>query len=43
MVLIGAPGNPSGKFHEAIGANKLFDAKGKFHGAYAWRDLNLLK
>lgn len=39
MVLFGDPKNPSGKFHEAMGAHKLYSPNGAFHGAYAWDSL----
>ena len=42
MVLFGTPGNPSGKFHEATGGEKLFAKNGEFHGGYCWRDLRIL-
>jgi ribosomal protein S18 acetylase RimI-like enzyme len=42
MVLFADPANPSCRFYEAMGAERLFDASGNFHGAYGWRDLNRL-
>lgn len=39
MVLFGDTKNPSGKFHEAMGAQKLYAKNGEFHGGYAWYDL----
>lgn len=42
MVLFGVAENPSGKFHEAMGAQKLYSKKGEFHGSYCWRNLENL-
>ena len=42
MVLFAEPSNPSCGFYEALGAERLFDDAGRFHGAYGWRDLNAL-
>ena len=42
MVLFGAAENPSCKFHEAIGGEKLYSKQGEFHGVYFWRDLQKL-
>jgi L-amino acid N-acyltransferase YncA len=42
MVLFGTPENPSGKFHEAMGGEKMFGKNGEFHGGYCWRDLQKL-
>lgn len=42
MVLFGTPENPSGKFHEAMGGERLFAKNGEFHGGYCWRDLRKL-
>jgi len=42
MVLFGTPENPSCKFHEAMGGEKLFAQNGEFHGGYCWRDLGKL-
>lgn len=39
ILLFGEPGNPSGYFHEAMGAKKLFNKKGGFDGCYGWYDL----
>lgn len=33
------PPNPSGAFFEALGAERLVDGAGAFHGGYGWRDL----
>ena len=42
MVLFGMVVNPSCKFHEAIGGEKLCSKQGEFHGGYCWRDLQKL-
>jgi L-amino acid N-acyltransferase YncA len=42
MVLFGIPQNPSGYFHEAMGAKKLLNKKGGFDGGYGWYDLQQL-
>lgn len=42
MVLFGIPQNPSGAFHEALGAERLFAKNGEFHGGYGWLDLQRL-
>jgi ribosomal protein S18 acetylase RimI-like enzyme len=42
MVLFADPGNPSCAFYEALGAQRLLDEVGDFHGGYGWRDLRLL-
>ena len=42
MVLFGVPQNPSGYFHEAMGARKLLNKKGGFDGGYGWYDLTQL-
>ena len=42
MLLFSEPDNPSIYFYEALGAEKLLDEKGNFHGAYGWRDLTKL-
>ncbi len=42
MVLFGVAENPSCRFHEAVGGEKLFSKKGEFHGGYCWRDLKRL-
>lgn len=42
MVLFAEPSNPSCAFYEALGAERLLDAAGNFHGGYGWRDLRLL-
>jgi len=42
MVLFGAAENPSCKFHDAMGGEKLIGKNGEFHGGYCWRDLQKL-
>src|SRR5437660_3782139 len=42
MVLFGLARNPSCRFHEALGGERLFSKKGEFHGGYGWRDLQSL-
>src|SRR6476659_7486152 len=42
MLLFAEPQNPSCRFYEALGAEKLLDKAGDFHGAYGWRDLRSL-
>jgi len=42
MVLFGSPKNPSCRFHEAMGAKRLYSKKGEFHGGYGWQDLRPL-
>jgi ribosomal protein S18 acetylase RimI-like enzyme len=42
MVLFGSSENPSGYFHEALGAKKLYSKNGEFHGGYGWKDLKKL-
>jgi ribosomal protein S18 acetylase RimI-like enzyme len=42
MVLFGESTNPSGYFHEAMGAEKIYGDQGEFHGSYGWRDLRKL-
>jgi GNAT superfamily N-acetyltransferase len=42
MLLFGDARNPSNRFYEALGADKLFAANGEFHGGYGWRDLRRL-
>ena len=39
VVLFGVAENPSCKFHEAMGGEKLYSKQGEFHGGYCWRDL----
>jgi ribosomal protein S18 acetylase RimI-like enzyme len=42
MVLFAEPDNPSCRFYEALGGERLLDERGEFHGAYGWRDLQSL-
>jgi ribosomal protein S18 acetylase RimI-like enzyme len=42
MLLFGEARNPSNGFYEAMGAERLYDAAGEFHGGYGWRDLAAL-
>lgn len=42
MLLFGDAHNPSNGFYEAMGAERLLDAEGRFHGGYGWRDLKRL-
>jgi peptide-methionine (S)-S-oxide reductase len=42
MVLFAEPSNPSCAFYEALGAERLLDAIGHFHGGYGWRALHWL-
>jgi GNAT superfamily N-acetyltransferase len=42
MLLFGDAGNPSNKFYESMGAERLYATTGEFHGAYGWRDLRAL-
>ncbi|HUS02750.1 MAG TPA: GNAT family N-acetyltransferase [Chitinophagaceae bacterium] len=42
MVLFGAADNPSFRFHEAMGGEKLYSKEGEFHGGYCWKDLQTL-
>ena len=42
MLLFGDAINPSNKFYEQMGAEKLFAKNGEFHGGYGWTDLKKL-
>jgi ribosomal protein S18 acetylase RimI-like enzyme len=42
MVLFADADNPSCRFYEALGAERLLDAAGEFHGGYGWQDLGSL-
>jgi len=42
MILFGIPENPSCRFHEALGGERLYDEHGEFHGGYGWKDLHKL-
>ena len=39
MIAFTDPDNPTGKFFEHMGGEKIFDAQGVFDGAYEWKDL----
>jgi L-amino acid N-acyltransferase YncA len=41
MVLFSIPQNPSCKFFEAMGGERLHGKGGEFHGGYGWKDLEL--
>jgi ribosomal protein S18 acetylase RimI-like enzyme len=42
MVLFADAENPSCRFYDALGAERLLDGAGQFHGGYGWRDLGKL-
>ncbi len=42
MVLFANAQNPSCRFYEALGAERLLDSADRFHGGYGWRDLEKL-
>ncbi|MGE5521473.1 MAG: N-acetyltransferase family protein [Candidatus Dadabacteria bacterium] len=42
MLLFGDANNPSNKFYEHMGAEKLFANDGEFNGGYGWTDLQKL-
>lgn len=42
MLLFGDANNPSNRFYEQMGAEKLFAKNGEFHGGYGWTDLKKL-
>ena len=42
MLLFGDANNPSNRFYERIGGEKLFAKNGEFHGGYGWKDLQRL-
>lgn len=42
MLLFGIPQNPTGRFHEAMGAKRLYGKNGVFHGGYGWKDISAL-
>lgn len=42
MLLFGDARNPSNRFYEALGGERLFAANGELHGGYGWRDLRKL-
>jgi hypothetical protein len=41
VLLFSESSNPSGYFHEAMGAKKLFNKHGGFDGGYGWYDLQI--
>ena len=42
MLLFGEANNPSNRFYEQMGGEKLFAKNGEFHGGYGWKDLQKL-
>lgn len=42
MLLFAEAENPSIKFYDALGGQRLYDSKGNFHGGYGWSDLRIL-
>lgn len=42
MLLFGVPQNPSCKFHEAMGGERIYSENGVFDGCYRWPDLKRL-
>ncbi len=42
MLLFGDAHNPSNRFYEAMGGQRLFGDRGEFQGGYGWRDLRKL-
>jgi ribosomal protein S18 acetylase RimI-like enzyme len=42
MVLFADADNPSCRFYEAVGGERLLDPAGQFHGGYGWHDLRWL-
>lgn len=42
MLLFGDANNPSNKFYEQMGAEKLFAKDGEFNGGYGWTNLQKL-
>ncbi|WP_305672607.1 GNAT family N-acetyltransferase [Algoriphagus sp.] len=42
MVLFSEPQNPTGRFFEKLGAEKIYAKNGEFHGGYGWTDLKKL-
>jgi GNAT superfamily N-acetyltransferase len=39
MLLFSEAANPSTRFYEAMGGQRLYDPKGNFHGGYGWSSL----
>jgi ribosomal protein S18 acetylase RimI-like enzyme len=42
MLVFSQAQNPSCRFFEALGGERLYAANGEFHGGYGWRDLGRL-
>jgi hypothetical protein len=42
MLLFGDAANPTNRFYEAFGGERLYGERGDFHGGYGWRDLRVL-
>lgn len=42
MVLFAEADNPSIRFYEVLGGERMYDDKGNFHGGYRWRSLEQL-
>lgn len=42
MILFSELENPTGRYFESLGAEKIYAANGVFHGAYGWRNLKEL-
>jgi GNAT superfamily N-acetyltransferase len=42
MLLFGDAANPTNRFYEAFGGERLYGERGDFHGGYGWRDLRAL-
>jgi ribosomal protein S18 acetylase RimI-like enzyme len=42
MLLFGDAANPSNRFYETFGAERLYSHSGEFHGGYGWRNLHSL-
>ncbi|PWU01925.1 MAG: hypothetical protein C5B52_06560 [Bacteroidetes bacterium] len=42
MVLFGDASNPSNKFYEAMGGEKLMSDTGEFHGGYGWKNFDAI-
>ena len=42
MILFADPQNPNILFYEKLGGQRLYDKEGNFHGAYGWKDINLI-
>ena len=43
MHLFGIPQNPSCRFHEAMGGQRMYNRRGGFDGGYQWPDLKQIK